>query len=226
LGNRQLWGPQWPEKRFSHHPADHGKRHQDETKTAIEHNAILTGHAPSQSFGWNRADGSSLPIVATILLRFDRDGARVAPRAAIPFSVCHSSLELGSRTLDQPEPSRLRASSRKACNGSRTEIPGSFGTSGYVRIAALRLKSQVCHERSLPSEALAQVGVPRHQRCGTVHLRRSIREILWTGATSGERLSVPDLMQDGFAADPATGDQLRFAAVHRPEQSILPATAQ
>ena len=37
---------------------------------------------------------------------------------------------------------------------------------------------------------------------------------------------VSDLVQDGFAADPATGDQLRFAAVHRPEQSILPATVQ
>jgi hypothetical protein len=54
LGNRQLWGPQWPEKRFSHNPADHGKGHHDEAKPDIEHNAILMGHAPSQSFGWNQ----------------------------------------------------------------------------------------------------------------------------------------------------------------------------
>src|SRR5215213_421662 len=29
--------------------------------------------------------------------------------------------------------------------GSRTEVPSSFGTSDYVRIAALGLTSQVCH---------------------------------------------------------------------------------
>jgi hypothetical protein len=55
LGNRQLWGPQRPEKRFSHNPADEGKGHHDETKLAIEHNAILTGHASSQSLGWNQS---------------------------------------------------------------------------------------------------------------------------------------------------------------------------
>jgi hypothetical protein len=54
LGNRQPGGPQRPEKRFSHNPTDHGKGHQDEAKTAIEYNAILTGHAPSQAAGWNQ----------------------------------------------------------------------------------------------------------------------------------------------------------------------------
>jgi hypothetical protein len=54
LGNRQPWGPQRPEKRFGDNPTDHRKGCQDEPKTAIEHKAILTGHAPSQSFGWNQ----------------------------------------------------------------------------------------------------------------------------------------------------------------------------
>jgi hypothetical protein len=54
LRNRQPWGPQRPEKRFSHNPADHSKGRQDEAKTAIEHNAMLTGHAPSRSLGLNQ----------------------------------------------------------------------------------------------------------------------------------------------------------------------------
>ena len=49
LSNRQRRGPQRPEKRFSHNPANHGKSHHDEAKPAIEHNAILMRHTPSQS---------------------------------------------------------------------------------------------------------------------------------------------------------------------------------
>jgi hypothetical protein len=55
LGNRQRWGPQRPEERFGHNPADHGKGCQNEAETAIEYNAILPGHEPSQSFGWNQS---------------------------------------------------------------------------------------------------------------------------------------------------------------------------
>ncbi|GEO17383.1 hypothetical protein MAE02_50790 [Microvirga aerophila] len=54
MGYRQPWGPQRPEKQFSLNPADHGKGHQDEAKTAIEHKAILTRREPSQSLGWNQ----------------------------------------------------------------------------------------------------------------------------------------------------------------------------
>jgi hypothetical protein len=54
LRNRQPWGPQRLEERFSHNPADHGKGRQDEAKTAIEHNAILMGHEPSRSLGLNQ----------------------------------------------------------------------------------------------------------------------------------------------------------------------------
>jgi hypothetical protein len=54
LRNRQPWGPQRPEERFSHNPADQGKGRQDEAKMAIEHNAMLTGHAPSRSLGLNQ----------------------------------------------------------------------------------------------------------------------------------------------------------------------------
>jgi hypothetical protein len=54
LGNRQPGGPQRPEKRLGDNPTDHGKGCQDEPNTTIEHNAILTGHEPSQSLGWNQ----------------------------------------------------------------------------------------------------------------------------------------------------------------------------
>jgi hypothetical protein len=47
-----------------------------------------------------------------------------------------------------------------------------------------------------------------------------------TGATSGEHLSVPDLVQDWFAVDSTIRHQGHLEAVHRPEQSILPAMVQ
>ena len=54
LGNRQPWGPQRPEKWFSHNPTNHGEGYQDKAKTAKEYNAILTGHAPSHVLDWNQ----------------------------------------------------------------------------------------------------------------------------------------------------------------------------
>ena len=51
----------------------------------------------------------------------------------------------------------------------------------------------------------------------------SKREAQRAGATSEERLSVSDLVQDGFAVDSTIRHQRHLAAVQRPEQSILPA---
>jgi len=52
--------------------------------------------------------------------------------------------------------------------GSRTEIPGSLETSGYVRIAALRLTSQVCHSETfqawIPLHAVSINGLRREFR--------------------------------------------------------------
>lgn len=56
LGKRQPRGPQRPEKRFGHNAADQGKRRQDNPKPAIEHNAIPTGHEPSQPLGWKQVN--------------------------------------------------------------------------------------------------------------------------------------------------------------------------
>ena len=56
-------------------------------------------------------------------------------------------LDAGAPFEDGVKPSRKDiVGSLKGRFGSRTEIPGSFGTSGYLRIAALGLTSQVCHE--------------------------------------------------------------------------------
>jgi hypothetical protein len=48
--------------------------------------------------------------------------------------------------LDRDEQGREQGPQRNVRKGSRTEIPGSFGTSGNLRIAALALTSQVCQK--------------------------------------------------------------------------------